>query len=448
MTSDQAKHESASASSSPRHALLRALSVLAIATGLGLIALRYPFWSGTPEPPRVKASELPLQVAEDIRHARETVLRKPSAASWGELGQRLHAHGFSGEAEICYREAARLDPSRFEWPYLAAHAIESREPETALAHIERAVAINPGYPPALLLWGQLLETTGRPGEAEERFRAALEMDPAHAASAFALGSLLLARQEYEEGRRLLERAAALRPAAKPIHAALAALYQRLGEEERAADAAAAAARLTGGVGVLDPILSAVEAKGVSSFALLRRAERAFGNGLYAEAERLYRTIAQLYPDTGEGLYGLGNSLARLGKLTEAEQVLQRLVALDPTNLEARRNLGALLAMTGRSEAALEAFRAILSSDPDNADALHSIGKVLAGQQRYGEASAFLRRAVEADPRSGAIHRDLAAVLAAEGDREGALKHIGEAERLGQPVPGGLKRGLSGEPDSD
>src|SRR5690349_20222774 len=43
-----------------------------------------------------------------------------SAAAWGDLGAVYYAHSLEVQSQVCFRNAERLDPTDYRWPYLLA----------------------------------------------------------------------------------------------------------------------------------------------------------------------------------------------------------------------------------------------------------------------------------------------------------------------------------------
>ena len=93
-----------------RRALLgAAVMVLAVAGA----AVGWWWYNAAPPPaPPMPRNIEETEVREAIEAARAGVLQEPrSAGAWGRLGMMLLAHLFSEDADRCFAEAARLDPS-------------------------------------------------------------------------------------------------------------------------------------------------------------------------------------------------------------------------------------------------------------------------------------------------------------------------------------------------
>src|SRR5437899_13003373 len=128
------------------------VGVLAVAApGLGWFAWG---WGTAPAPPEVSYADVDPAVAGAIEAARREVWWKPhSAAAWGRLGLLLRAHGVRPEANRCFARAEQLAPDDPRWPYLQGYALRLDDPEAAVGHLQRAVALCGTTPdgPALTL---------------------------------------------------------------------------------------------------------------------------------------------------------------------------------------------------------------------------------------------------------------------------------------------------------
>lgn len=115
-------------------------------------------------------------------------------------------------------------------------------------------------------------------------------------------------------------------------------------------------------------------------------------GMLAPAESLaaLERLAVELPDAAEAHFGLGNALARMGRVDAAASAFRRAVALRPGYAEALANLGGLTndeAMTRRA----------LMIDPLLASANSNLARMLAGRGEIKEAMERLRRALRAEP---------------------------------------------------
>ncbi len=77
-----------------------------------------------------------------------------SGAIRGQLAMTYDVNGFPDAALATYKQAEKLDPGTFAWPYFQAMLlVKSNEPENAIAAMQRAISLDPKYVPAWLLEG-------------------------------------------------------------------------------------------------------------------------------------------------------------------------------------------------------------------------------------------------------------------------------------------------------
>ncbi len=429
-----------------------------------------------PDPPEPDLSGAEPEVAEVIRRTRAAVLDESGSPDrWATLGAAFLAHEFHPEAAAAYAAAGTLAPDDYRFRYLRARSLWRADPEAAEAAILEAVRLNPGYAPAYLLAGQLAEDRTDPEAAKEHYRAALDRlggtrsAPANtAAASFRLGRLLAGDGNLDEALPLLEEAEALAPESGAVAAALARVYRRTGDGERARAAAERARSLDHDLLISDPLMDAVNNVAVSVIGKERRAFAAEGAGRPEIAERLLREMIRSRPEAADLFYNLGNNLSRQGRndealvawstaleknpdhvaalinssivlaqsgsLAEAERRCRRALEVQPNHPGALSSLGSIAALGGRRTEALSWFRRALEQEPERAGTHDSIAQVLAASRQFNEAIRHFRIAVAKEPFRGDFRLGLAATLASTGDFEGAWEVAHDARRLGVELP--------------
>ena len=95
------------------------------------------------------------------------------------------------------------------------------------------------------------------------------------------------------------------------------------------------------------------------------------------------------------LKGLANS--ELGHDEEAEKSFREVIRLAPESAMGYSNLGVLLSKVGRHEDAAAAFREAQTLDPKNFTALLGLGTSLEAEQKHSEAAIYLQRAWDVRP---------------------------------------------------
>ena len=411
-----------------------------------------------------------------IGRARDGVLDDPGSPDrWAALGAAFLAHELHSEAAAAYAAAGALADDDYRFWYLRARSLWRVDPEQAEAAALEATGLNPGYIPAYLLAGQLAEDRADPDTAKVRYRAALDRlggtrsAPGNTASAsFRLGRLLASDGNLEEALPLLEQAEALAPESGAIAAALARVYRRMGDGDKARAAAERARSLEHDLLISDPLIDAVNNVSASVIGKERRAFAAEGAGRPEVAERLLREMIRSRPDAADLYYNLGNNLSRQGKnpealaawataleknpdhvsalinssivlaqsgnLPEAERRCRHALDIQPNHPGALSSLGSIAALGGRRSEALRWFRRALEQEPERAGTHDSIAQVLAANRQFADAIRHFRIAVAKEPFRGDYRLGLAATLASTGDFEGAWEAVRDGRQLGVELP--------------
>ena len=199
----------------------------------------------------------------------------------------------------------------------------------------------------LLTIGRQFEQFGDFVQAEQTYRAAIQMEPANADCLFRLGMVLT------KTGRLTEAVASHRKAieANPRHD---------------------------------------EAHNNLGIALVTL-------GRLDEAVPAFRQAIQLRPDLVYLHSNLGNTLRQLGQLDEAVASLQTAVRIDPAYAAARSNLGIALEVQGKLTEAAACYRALIELNPHHAMAHARLGLTLARLGRFDEAMNQVRQSLAINP---------------------------------------------------
>ena len=311
---------------------------------------------------------------------------------YGRVGMRFAAYGLIDAAEAAYFNARRLEPSAFRWAYyLSVLYDETSRPEEAIAALEPALALSPGYVAGLVRLGDLLAGQNRTEEAARRYADALTLDPSCHPCLVGLGQVALQQREFQRAADYLERAVDMAPSAATIRYPLALAYRGLGDETRA------------------------------QAQLQARADATFNTGLGKQIDRpgVYDPLLnELQAVAAAGTVALearGVIAARAGRWAEAIADFNALVAADPDNAVSRNLLATALLTTGQRDAARRHYEEAIRIDPGHARANLHLGLLLAEDGRETDAIARFRRAVEADPGSNLVYLNLAAALMRNGE---------------------------------
>ncbi|HET6576641.1 MAG TPA: tetratricopeptide repeat protein [Fimbriiglobus sp.] len=392
-------------------------------------------WYTAPVPPTVALADADPAVARAIEAARQDVKGEPhSAAAWGRLGQLLRAHGYGPDSNTCFAQAERLDPDDPRWPYLQGTGLQSDDPEAAIGHLRRAVALCGSTPDApRLTLAEVCLQQGRLDEAEQHFRQVLGGDPGNARAHLGLGRLACESGHPRDALGPLERSAASPLTRKVSRVLLARAYQQLGVAAAADREGAKARELPGDPPWPDPFQEEVLSLMSGKQARLARLQTLHRQGRDAEARELARQLETDYPD----VYWLVEGRGRMtrGDFAAAEHALRKAVELAPESVDARFDLGTVLYERRNYPAAADCFRKVTELEPRHGPAYLRLGRCLEGQGERAAALRSFEEAVRVMPQHAEARRELGALLAREGRRDEAATQLRHALQL---EPGDVK----------
>src|SRR5437868_6574479 len=188
---------------------LAGLSVVVAGAAAGLHVWRTATVS---EPPEVQLFTSDADLINAVRDARTAVRAAPrSANAWGHFGMLLLAHAFLPEAESCFTQARRFDPSNGRWAYLRALILFQTKPDQYIAALEEAADLCGTAAAPRLKLAEVLAEHCRMDEAEANFRAVLGYDPDNPRAELGLGRLAYARANWQESVEHLKRSAERAP---------------------------------------------------------------------------------------------------------------------------------------------------------------------------------------------------------------------------------------------
>jgi tetratricopeptide (TPR) repeat protein len=155
-------------------------------------------------------------------------------------------------------------------------------------------------------------------------------------------------------------------------------------------------------------------------ALARDAVQRATAGDFAGAEPLLAQMAEARPNSGQVLNLLGQARLKLGRFAEAREPLERAAKFLPKDAAAQVNLAGCLSVLGEHEKALAALERAALLKPGDAAISHNKGRTLEALGRADEAERAYDEALSIDHRLMPSLSARAGLLAARGDRMGAL----------------------------
>ena len=338
---------------------------------------------------------------EEQRSKLESMLDKREdlrqlAGAYGDLGELYHAYELLPAAADCYRNAQRLDPESFLWPYYLGAALQNQgDLPAAAASLEQALKIRDDDLPAHLRLGEVLLALGQPAAAGDHF-SRLSHDGSFAAAAqFGLGRVAAATGEALAAVEHFEKALELQPEAGIIHHSLGLALRQAGRVDEAQTHLEA--KGSGEVLAPDRLFERLESLAVSSGAHLKRGNRAMVNGRLEEAVNAFRQAIAANPRSGEARRNLALVLMQQGDAATAASELEEAAEANPEDVWIHFDLGNAYLAKGLREQAVGAFQRAIELDPTLVSAHFNLSNTLIALERWSDARSHLAKVLELDP---------------------------------------------------
>jgi Flp pilus assembly protein TadD len=414
----------------------------------------------------------------------------PTGENAAQLGNWYANHRQFACAAETFRAGLKADAGSAQLHYLLGLALAAqKQPEAAVAELQRAEDIDPQALKPHLLLGSLYDEKEEPAEAEREWRKALTIDPKSEQALEGLTGNLVRRQEYapvvqllqqaprtenlsielaralsalnyaHDAEEVLKEALAEHPGSVPLQRAMVVVLVKQRNYEGAIkvaksvmaahpdnfDAALDTLRLT----VLHEHLDEAAALGPKLLAKRPKdPELLFLNGIIqrglgdlAKAKAYLEESVTLEPDFVDSRYELGSTLVVLKEWAEAKQQLEKSIELGETNPEVHFVLAKAMRGLGDNERAAEEtrkYQELKRADEQRLEAADSAaqGDGALKADDVKTAIAHYREAIEGQPRNAAYHFKLAIALNQSGDTTGARQELEKAIELnpGQAGP--------------
>ncbi len=236
--------------------------------------------------------------------------------------------------------------------------------DDAIAHYQRAIALQPDYAPAYNNLGTALRAKGKPLDAVAEYQRALGVRAAYPEAHYNLANALTDAGRPKDAADHFRIALQAMPGSADVHNNLGIA---LADEGKRDDA-------------ITEFRAAVAADPASPKSHRNLADALAGAGRTDEALIEFRRAAQLAPGDGAVRYDLGSFLMEMDRTEEAIVEFRAALKASPRSVEAHNNLGIALATQGRMDDAITHWRAALAIDPGFADAKKNLETALRGQR--------------------------------------------------------------------
>ena len=341
----------------------------------------------------------------------------------------LSIHDFGREADPCFAEAERLDPSEPRWPYLRGLARSGDNTAAAVPHLERAARLCGDMAAPHLRFAELLIERGQLERAEGEIRRVLRLNPRDARALLGLGRIALAQGHFPESRDYLQQSIESASDVRASRALLATVQQRLGNSAAAEQSLAAASGLPEDHVWPDPFLVEINQMRVGLSAALDDADTWLKQGRCSESVALLQQTVRNYPESMKAWLTLGRAWKQCTNTSSAEEALRRAVQVEPSSVEARVEYGIILYAQARYSESEASYREAIRINPNLAEAWFNLGLCLIGQQKIDAALDAFQTACRYKPDLVRAYTHLAESLARQGRTNEASFLLSQASRL-------------------
>lgn len=366
-----------------------------------------------------------LQAAETAQKA--VVSAPDDAETWGNLGNVYLVHGWEAEAARCYQRAANIDPAEFRWFYYLGLSTYKTDAQTAVDSFQKAITLDPDYPPVYVNHAHALRRLGRFKEARQHLLHVIELDPKNPFAELALGELSLAAKQFDEARIHLKRALELNPAQSEAHATMAQVALALGDREAANHHSQAARKPSKHAEMDDPLWWEVVKVGVTAKRYAERGTRYMDLGDFKNAATNLAVAASSKPKDAEIWFNYGIVLLSTNRYGKAQNALEHaLFIIDENDLEggmspktpkeiafleihSNYNLGYVYERSGDRVKAVAAYKRAIELKPDLANAHSGLGVLYAKTGRIREGIEHCKKAIQLAPDDIKLRHSLATV---------------------------------------
>jgi tetratricopeptide (TPR) repeat protein len=292
-------------------------------------------------------------------------------------------------------------------------AHQSGKAAEAIAHLRRAVALDPNVALYYANLAEMCRLAGRVDEAIAAGRQALVIDPDHASALSNLGIALFEQGRFEEALAFYDRAIARQPDFAQAHSNRGNALQRLRRFAEAEPSYRRAIELQPGF-----------VEGLNNLGTcLRELKRS------EEAEAVYRDALKLAPQNPDSLDNLALAVQDLGRLDEAAELLARALVIEPRSANMHLHYGSLLLEQKKPEQAATAAAHALALAPGDHDVVNLTGRVALDRGDIAGALVQFRRALAIKPDFAGAYNNMGNALNELGQLRDAEQAFLEALRL-------------------
>jgi tetratricopeptide (TPR) repeat protein len=379
-----------------------------------------------PPLPQLALDMYPSAAREQLARAyREATARPRDPGAVCGLARVLHAWEQWESAHETYTRCQRLAPRLMDGFYLDALVLQRlAKHAAAVAPLEQALTLAPGYLPARLRLGEALYEAGNLTESRDVFER-LSREPATAPAAeLGLGRIYAAEGRHDLAIAHLQRALQLFPEFGSAYYALALSYRALGRAEEARGALARHAQFgPRWPAIDDPVRAAVSTIRDDAEASLQLGINRADAGDVAGAIAAHEAALARDPSLAKAHANLITLYGQRGDFAKAGEHYRAVLALDAPLSNAHYDYGVLLGMQEKWDLAADAYRRALAMDAGHVQARNNLGQVLERQREFEAAVDQYRQAVMSQPTFRVARFNLGRMLLALGRNDEAITEL-------------------------
>lgn len=325
------------------------------------------------------------------------------------------------------------------------------KPDQAIEHFKAALEIAPDHADTHMNYGKALVELGDLKGAESQYQIAIRLAPDQPKAYNNIGTILEREGRVEEAVRYYRKALGMNPRLVEVRLNLARALLALGKAREAHKEFARAAKMA----PRDPFVHLQLASAYSDAGRIDDAVREYETALKInphlfqahtdfglllidlgridEAADHFSASLKINPNDHWAHYGMGLVYARRNKATQAAEEFEKAVVLEPDMILARYQLGLALLAQGKAREAKSAFSAIIEDQPYFGPAYAGLGMVAERQGKLDEAAGHYRHAIQLGAGSEA-YASLAGLLTRQGKWKEAVSVLRESVRVLPGIP--------------
>ena len=342
-----------------------------------------------------------LQEAFDQQPGNSELLRS--------AGEAQLQQGRFSSAVALFRESLRHSSGNVETHHrLAFSLLAQGQEELALEHARAAVELNPLDPRFRRLFALLLEAQGEGEAAYQQLKLAYRLAPRDPTLLFQLSEKRSSAGHLFQALEYMELATDVDPENPLYHDKLSDLYEQLGQKEKAREEAQR-----------EQDLRLAFEKYITAMRLALRGKR-------IEAIGILEPVVQTHPEFVTGMMLLADLYQKLGQESRAFDLYLKILERDPFHSSAREKGAWIQVQQGLLDSALRLLEESGVQTP-NYTLIAAYQRLT--QEDWAGALGYLREVEARHPLHPGLLQLISYCLAAQGQREEALRHLAKAETL-------------------